>query len=360
MTKQQLLPVRSIPSSADHRIYRYFHQANVTNFEQLAGSFSSRCHGSRAQYDECGRRCVCVGSRLSKCARVRKDFQSMSKEEKERFVRVLNTAATEKPYKRKFRWLASVYRKYFTRGIHDRKFFLPWLRAYLLKLENLLGRIDCRVTVPYWDWTLTSGNPWQTEKTSDLWSSADYGLGGNGSGANDCVRSGPFKDWEVPSKSGRRCLRRVFHGKFPTQEAALFALGIPWRKFAEFELILRVFFFEVVACQIGGDMIADTAAYTPEFALVSSFVDKLWSEWQRRGDYSRDTGYPHVYLPLPGFKDYTGELQRADQQPGCARVFYQQPSRTDMREDIKRLLKGMIVHHTSQYVHHTQRTVARR
>lgn len=44
--------------------------------------------------------------------------------------------------------------------------FLPWHRWYLLQMENLFRRIDCRVTVPYWDWSLFSGTPWRSTVNS--------------------------------------------------------------------------------------------------------------------------------------------------------------------------------------------------
>ena len=270
----------------------------------------------------------------------------MSKKERRRFIRVLKKAATKKPYKKHYERLASSYRSNFNRGIYDRKFYLPWHRTYLLKLENLLMKIDCRVTVPYWDWTLTSGKPWETESSADLWSSAAYGLGGNGTKSDHCVVSGPFRKgaWQIPSghkKHKYNCLKRAFHGKMPDESATLFALGTPWRDFADFELILRAHFYSSVACQIGGDMCSEHAAFAPEFALVSGFIDKLWGEWQNRSAYHRDTGFPHVYLPLPGFRDYTGEVLRLDRQPGCVIIVYKESNpRDSVKAEVERLVKG--------------------
>lgn len=41
--------------------------------------------------------------------------------------------------------------------------FLPWHRWYLMKMENILRKIDCRATIPYWDWSLFSGQPWRRQ-----------------------------------------------------------------------------------------------------------------------------------------------------------------------------------------------------
>lgn len=62
--------------------------------------------------------------------------------------------------------------------------FLPWHREYLARFEQELQAIDAGVTLPYWDWT--------TERTTGapLWT-AEF-LGGDGTGPDDTVISGPF------------------------------------------------------------------------------------------------------------------------------------------------------------------------
>ena len=50
------------------------------------------------------------------------------------------------------------FRNFFT-AIHRPSEFLPWHRWFILEMENLLKEVDCRVTIPYWDWSLVSNDP---------------------------------------------------------------------------------------------------------------------------------------------------------------------------------------------------------
>lgn len=51
-----------------------------------------------------------------------------------------------------------VFRNFFS-PIHQASEFLPWHRWYILEMENLLKEVDCWVTIPYWDWSLVSNDP---------------------------------------------------------------------------------------------------------------------------------------------------------------------------------------------------------
>lgn len=89
------------------------------------------------------------------------------------------------------------------------------MRRYLLKYENLLREIDCRVTLPYWDWSLFPGAVW-SQGEDEIWSSKPWGLGGNGQKGRGpgCVNEGRFKrkTWRVTPSARRDCLRRSFGG----------------------------------------------------------------------------------------------------------------------------------------------------
>ena len=45
--------------------------------------------------------------------------------------------------------------------IHATAWFLPWHRWFALEMENLLRQVDCRITLPWWDWTKKT-TTWQT------------------------------------------------------------------------------------------------------------------------------------------------------------------------------------------------------
>ena len=90
---------------------------------------------------------------------------------------------------------------------------LSYHNRYLLRYENLLRQVDCRVTLAYWDWSLFSMSPWHN--TSDrIWYPGPSGLGGNGSDGSSggCVTDGPFSR-TVWRKTNGRCLRRRFSGE---------------------------------------------------------------------------------------------------------------------------------------------------
>ena len=106
---------------------------------------------------------------------------------------------------------------------------LSYHNRYLLRYENLLRQVDCRVTLAYWDWSLFSMSPWNN--TSDrIWYPGPSGLGGNGSDGSSggCVTDGPFSR-NVWRKTNGRCLRRRFSGEkqlIPTFSTFFFFLFI--------------------------------------------------------------------------------------------------------------------------------------
>lgn len=250
----------------------------------------------------------------------------MTKEDRIRFIKVLKIAATKEPYRSQYHDLVLKYRTFF-HSVRRRTVFLPWHRFFLLKLENLLTQIDCRVTLPYWDWSRTSGNPWEVDGPKSIWSNACYGLGGDGKEPNNCVVNGPFGQgqWNITIDDDKTtCLRRCFQGNPPDAQTVQSVLSLPWQNFSYFEKKLRVVFHHSVACDnIGGHVCSQFAAQTPEFILITSFVDKLWGQWQNMSDFHRDTGFPVVSTNLPGFElRYVGDVYRLDRQPGCVKVIY--------------------------------------
>jgi len=128
-----------------------------------------------------------------------------------RYIRTVKTASTKQPFKGEYDQLIGIHERLFSNGIHNRNYFLPWHRWYILAYENILRKVDCRVTVPYWDWSLDS----QSLFASDVWNSdlCKYiGLGGNGNPR--CVTTGPFATpgWRLTPSAQNACLRRNFNG----------------------------------------------------------------------------------------------------------------------------------------------------
>lgn len=277
--------------------------------------------------------CSCVRGHPKQCKRVRKDFLSMKKEDRIRFIKSLKIAATKEPFRSQYLDLTSTYKKFFHRA-RNRAIFLPWHRAFLLRLENLLFQIDCRITLPYWDWSRTSRNPWELDDPKSVWNKGHDGLGGNGTEPRNCVTSGPFRKghWYITMNQDKTtCLKRNLHGNLPDPQNIPTVLSLPWEKFSDFEKMLRVSFHHSVACDnIGGHICSEEAAQTPEFILLTSFVDKLWGQWQNISDLHRDTGYPIVSNNLPGlYLSYVGDMLRLDRQPDCVSIIYDKARETE-------------------------------
>ena len=135
---------------------------------------------------------------------------------------------------------------FFFLGIHQRPQFLPWHRWFILEYENLLREIDCRVTVPYWDWSIRSQDPWSS---SHVWHTSSRGFGGNGPG---CVTTGPFRfpSWRLVNGN---CLQRNFQSgtqSEPFPNEIMVRRTVAFNAFNDFELALRVDLHDVVHCFI--------------------------------------------------------------------------------------------------------------
>ena len=137
----------------------------------------------------------------------------MPLEERMRFINAYKKISTKEPFKSGFEELILTHPT-LASHIHNKAQFLPWHRLFLLKFEKLLQEVDPRVTLPYWDWSLSHLSPWRSS-TLDIWTSLPWGLGGNGDNVTHCVTTGPFASdkWQAASPDGKRsCLRRNFNG----------------------------------------------------------------------------------------------------------------------------------------------------
>lgn len=309
-------------------------------FYYALGYYLPKCkEDGKPLYDECGRLCLCQNGHVTSCTRIRKFFLTMSVEEKRVLILAFKTITTRPDLKRQFKEYADRYRTYFSRYIHTKRYFLPWHRAFLLKVENLLRTVDCRVTIPYWDWTLISRFP-RRSAAINMWESL-RGFGGNGVGKEMCVKSGPFskEKWNFERKDGsKECLKRNFakNTKLPDALIIRLALTTPTKGFKEFEEMVRLGFHHSVTCAIGGTMCSKDNIWSPEYLLIASFIDSLWGKWQEKERGRWPTGFEHVSDILPGFSIYTGEVLQLKKQPGCVRVMYDEPKSEgfQMMEDL--------------------------
>lgn len=324
--------------------------------------FNHSCSGKGFVYDECNRRCRCKDDHLTDCHRIRKDFISMPLEERRRYVSALKVVSNEAPYKSTYELVTILHPKFFY-IIHEKPFFFPWHRWYLFAFENLLRHVDCRVTVPYWNWAraVSRKRIWRHTDIRDIWNPGPHGLGGDGESRSRCVRTGPFKagKWSLPSWLSSECLSRNFDHKYylPGEWYVNYLIKIPWNKFPKFESGVRDYMHNDLHNAVGGTMALDESANAPEFWSHHAFLDKIWSDWQDRGPKYKFAYYRSINRTLPGSNHFGWEFMDLQNQPHCVRVLYEEshdekvPDGTDDGLDSNRedLINNYIDDHDKYY-----------
>ena len=103
--------------------------------------------GGNSRFNECEERCECRKGKLTNCYRVRQDFTKMTIEQRKRFINTYKLASVHPLFKRDYEKTVTLHldAKDQAKLPH---IFLPWHRWFLVEFENLLRRIDCRVTIP--------------------------------------------------------------------------------------------------------------------------------------------------------------------------------------------------------------------
>lgn len=224
------------------------------------------------------------------CYRIRKDFQNWTIKERRSYIHILKIVSTVQPYKRIYDKIISYHSNLFD-DIHQLEHFFPWHRWYILLFENFLRQIDCRVTVPYWDWirALSENRFFRNTHYLDIWYPGPHGLGGNGEGPDQCVPNGPFgKGKWTPSKvTNLTCLTREFNGcyseRLPRNHDRDTMLQRSLDDFDNFERDIRDWVHDDFHNAIGGVMSIDASSNAPEFWLHHTLLDKIWADWQGRG-----------------------------------------------------------------------------
>ncbi|XP_028406000.1 uncharacterized protein LOC114528537 isoform X2 [Dendronephthya gigantea] len=301
-----------------------------------------QCLEGSTVVDECQRSCTCHAGKLKDCYRVRGEFTHIPKEERLRYLQAVQAISTQAQYKGRYEALLALHLEFFRTPIHKAPNFLPWHRWFVLQYENLLREVDCRVTVPYWDWSLVSADPFN----SDFWNDT-YGFGGNGIAFPPCVRTGPFgilNNWTIPYGG---CLQRNFiptPGVVPNIVAVAQTLAKNLTQFFDFELMLRVNLHDVVHFAIGALMIGEQSAVAPEFFPIHSFVDKIWDEWQAKGNlYRFHESYLAQNFTMPGTSFKSVELLNNEALPECVKVKYAPPGLGNWEgliEDLKKMAEN--------------------
>ena len=281
------------------------------------------CEGMNYMDDECHRRCQCHDGDLTSCYRVRKEFTTMSVIERRRFIEVLKWASTSPRHRNAYETLTTLHSRIPSKFLHHMpQIFLPWHRWYLLEFENFLRQIDCRVTIPYWNWSRVAEH-WTR---GSVWSPASHGLGGNGVLPDRCVMDGPFRksEFHLPLSVGGGCLKREFNlsCNLPNREDTRNLIQL--ENFTIFEQTVREQFHTKFHNCVGGNMAHhSTASFTPEFWLLHGFIDKLWADWQRKGAAYQFQYYTNISFTMPGSEQFPWEYLDLDSLPGGVRVLYE-------------------------------------
>lgn len=262
----------------------------------------------------------------------------MSFDERRRFVDAYYKASTDPHYRDEFEKLLNLHSEIPSDFLHHMKpIFFPWHRYHLLKIENFLRRIDCRVTLPYYQWTarVDSKTVWRTTDPKDLWHDGPAGLGGNGVKPTLCVKTGRFKEgeWWMPKSKGGGCLKRDFHFKcnlYNQKRTDKLLRG----SFSHFELTIRedhhARFHDCIGGNMPNNLVASTA---PEYVLHHSFMDKLWDSFQNRGMKYKYVYYPSINYLMP-FADMRGmRFIDNDNLPGGVAVVYQDMKTQTYKEE---------------------------
>ncbi|GGK15284.1 tyrosinase [Pilimelia terevasa] len=237
----------------------------------------------------------------------RKNARDLTATEKTAFVAAVK-ALKAQAGGRNYDWFVSTHMQYFAvvnshRYAHQSPSFLPWHRQYLIEFENALKVHNPAVDLPYWDWTVdrtTTSAPW----TSDF-------LGGNGSGGNGPVTTGPFAgsaNWRINvSSSTSTSLRRAMGGTLPSAANVSTVLGVstydasPWNSSSGSGMRNRMEgwvspnIHNSVHVWVGGHMALQDSPNDPVFWLHHANIDRLWSQWQTRWGYDSTR-----YLPGSG------------------------------------------------------------
>jgi tyrosinase len=158
---------------------------------------------------------------------------------------------------------------------HGNWFFLPWHRKYVLDFERICRDLsgEQSFALPYWNWTRNRSIP------APFWEGT----------LRDTTRAiGP--DAEI---SGRFVGRRVIDRCLRQNDFELFASFRPqgqsstdpsWQRAVGAEALLERTPHDNVHMWIGGNMATFMSPLDPIFWLHHCNIDRLWAEWNSRGN----------------------------------------------------------------------------
>ena len=261
--------------------------------------YADSCLDESDVVDSCGQRCRCISGRFANCCRVRYDYHRLTTSERLAYISAVKEVATNVAYKARYNELmanySASYKNHVTQSIVPSvSQFLPYIRYFLLEYENLLREVDCRVTIPFWDWTAFHDEPYK----SPVWDN-EQGFGGSSDQSTTCVTTGPFRqgEYHVSPEAGGGCIKREYKkATYPSRTVVdKDVLTLPAALFNTLHRFLQLYFGISVQCLVGGTMFSPNAAEDPAFLLQLSQLDSLFTRWQSFGGgrekirYANDT-----------------------------------------------------------------------
>ncbi len=187
---------------------------------------------------------------------------------------------------------------------HANWYFLPWHRAYLVAFERLCREFSGKpdFALPYWDWTIDRQLPaaFRGDPKTNPLAHARPGFPTNQSLPNDMV--GPA----VMSRILNSPDFEAFGSSRPRGQSSY---GPNWQRVEGAKTEFEFNAHDGVHSTLGGDMgTTERAARDPIFYLHHANVDRIWSEWNRRGN-SNSSAVNWLNQPFHrNFRNHDGSL----------------------------------------------------
>ena len=320
-----------------HYIPKKFNQKQYASIGSLATEltfllvliFQLECVGNKKVEDDCGQLCSCENGYLTNCCRLRRDYASYSDEEKERYINAVTTVSSNPAYKSRYVALVEKYKSSFgtlaQNSIPANSQFFVWNRFFLIEYENLLREVDCRITMPYYDWTILHANPYIHPVYDDK-----TGFGKSARDSDRCVSTGPFSydKFSLIDSAGGGCLKRDYtNRKFPSRALVeRDVLTRPASEFSDFQRSLQLYIHTNVRCFIGGTMCTTDAANDPLFTLHLTMLDYWFSRWQSFDEFRLKIRYSNDNSPLSLAPEFTvSQFHDNSNLPNNLAVCYAEP-----------------------------------
>jgi tyrosinase len=205
--------------------------------------------------------------------RIRKNAQTLSPAERDRFLAALatlNGGGTGR-----FRDFRDMHVDAADAEEHGNVGFLPWHRAYILDLERELQAIDPSVTLPYWRFDRPAPN---------VFTRQFMGVP-NAAGRVQFSAAHPLTTWRTDGALGISRTPEFAPGSAPANlltETQTIAVGGPasTASYANFDIMERNPHGAAHMRFSGFISAIATAARDPLFFMLHANVDRLWAKWQ--------------------------------------------------------------------------------